>query len=217
MSGKRRVVRGEKETPSSNPTHYSPSVIYTVAAMEAVLLALVFLTPWAYGAIHPSFEFLLHLGIALLLALWAVRMLLEGQITWKKSSVAVCLAGLFLLGVWQDTPLPRSILSWLSPATVDCYDRFLPTQPDTLPDEVVGSGGDSHAGSTLSLYPSSTKRETARLLAVFLLFAVVFNNLTSKECLIRLSWVALINGVLLSLFALTQFFSAPPNTVYWTY
>ncbi len=217
MSGKRRAVRGVKESPSSNSTDYSPSVTYVVAAMEAVLLALVFLTPWAYGAIHPSFEFLLDVGIALLLALCAARMLLEGQIRWKKSSVAVCLAGLFLLGIWQNTPLPRSLLSWLSPTTVNCYDQFLPTQLATLTDEVVGSAGDSHAGSTLSLYPDSTKRETARLLAVFLLFAVVFNNLTSKETLIRLSWVALINGVLLSLFALAQFFSAPPNTVYWTY
>jgi len=216
-SGKRRAVREEKEAPSSNSTHHSPFVIYVVAAMEAVLLALVFLTPWAYGTVHPSFEFLLDLGIALLLALWAARMLLEGQITWKKSSVAVCLAGLFLLGVWQNTPLPRSVLSWLSPATAHCYAQFLPTPPHTSPDEVVGSDQDSHSRSTLSLYPGSTKRETARLLAVFLLFAVVYNNLTSKESLIRLSWVALINGVLLSLFALAQFFSAPPSTVYWTY
>ena len=217
MSGKRRVVRGESEEPSSNSMHHSPSVVYIVAAMEAVLLALVFLTPWAYGAIHPSFEFLLDVGIALLLALWAARMLLEGQITWKKSSVAVCLAGLFLLGVWQNTPLPRSALSWLSPATAHCYDELLPTQPHTPPDEVVGSGEASLARTTLSLYPGATKRETARLLAVFLLFAVVYNNLTAKETLIRLSWVALINGILLSLFALAQFFSAPPKTVYWTY
>ncbi len=217
MSGKRRVVRGEKEDPSSNSMHHSPSVAYIVAAMEAVLLALVFLTPWAYGAVHPSFEFLLDVGIALLLALWAARMLLEGQITWKKSSVAVCLAGLFLLGVWQNTPLPRSLLSWLSPATAHSYDQFLPTQSHALSNDVGGSGEDSQAGSTLSLYPGSTKRETARLLAMFLMFAVVYNNLTAKETLIRLSWVALINGLLLSLFALAQFFSAPPNTVYWTY
>jgi O-antigen ligase/tetratricopeptide (TPR) repeat protein len=217
MSGKRRVVRGENEAPSSNSTDHSPSVTYIVAAMEAVLLALVFLTPWAYGAAHPSFEFLLNAGIALLLALWAARMVMEGRITWKKSSVAVCLAGLFLLGVWQNTPLPRSVLSWLSPATAHCYDQFLPTQPQTPPDNVIESNQASPAGSTLSLYPGSTKRETARLLAVFLLFIVVYNNLTSKETLIRLSWVALINGVLLSLFALAQFFSAPPQTVYWTY
>src|SRR5579875_739511 len=224
MSGKRRTVirsrsvsEGMALTDTSGPDSRSPFVVFIVAVLEAVLLALVCLSPWAYGARHPGFEFLLDVGIALLLALWAVRMLLEGQLTWKKNAVALCLASLFLLGVWQCTPLPRSVLAWLSPGTVRTYDQLLPEQPETLPDNGVQPNATSRPGSTLSLYPGATRKESLRFLAVFLVFAVVYNNLTSKEALIRLSITALINGVLLSLFALAQFFSAPPKTVYWVY
>ena len=36
--------------------------------------------PWVYGAVHPGFEFLLFAGVGLILALWAARMLVEGQV-----------------------------------------------------------------------------------------------------------------------------------------
>ncbi|HEY7154157.1 MAG TPA: O-antigen ligase family protein [Gemmataceae bacterium] len=185
--------------------------------METVLLALVCLSPWAYGAIHAGFEFLLDAGIALLLALWGARMILEGRITWKKSSVALCLAGLFLLGVWQRTPLPRSLLAQLSPGAARCYEQLLPEQPEILADDAAQPNAGPPPGSTLSLYPGATRREATRLLAVFLVFAVVYNNLASTRALLRFRVVVLINGVLLSLFALAQFFNSPHNTVYWSY
>lgn len=217
MTSKRRIAYSEKAISSSRATPYSPLVTCVVAAMEAVLLALICLSPWAYGAVHPAFEFLLDAGIAVLLALWAARMLLEGQITWKNSAVAVCLAWLFLLGIWQSTPLPRHVLAWLAPGTARCYDQLLPQQPETLPNDAAHCDVMIDPGSTLSLYPGATQREAMRLLAVFLVFVVVCNHLSSKEALIRLSWIALLNGVLLSLFALFQFFAAPRNTVYWIF
>jgi O-antigen ligase/tetratricopeptide (TPR) repeat protein len=209
------MARGEKEDVSSLPTRQATLAAFVRAAMEAVLLVLVCLSPWAYGTVHPGFELLLYIGIAVLLALWAARMLLEGQLTWKPSGVALCLAGLFLLGVWQRTPLPRPLLAWLSPGTARCYEQFLPQQPEVLPDEAGSSDAGPPPGSTLSLYAGATERESARLLALFLVFVAVLNNLATPEALIRLSWVALLNGVLLSVFALCQLFSAPAKTVYW--
>lgn len=217
MSDERSMENGARGQVFSHALCYAPLVPFVLAAMEAVLLALIVLTPWAYGAVHPHFEFLLDAGIALLMALWAARMLLERQVTWKTSTVAICLASLFLLGIWQQTPLSRSTLAWLSPGTVRCYDELLPSQPETLPNDMANSDIGSRPGSTLSLYPGATQRESLRLLAVLLVFVVVYNNLASKETLIRLSWVALLNGSLLSLFALFQLFSAPPYTVYWIY
>src|SRR5271156_2001230 len=114
----------------------SMMVCLVKGGMEATLLFMITASPWVYGAVHPGFEFLLDVGIALLLALWAVRMLLEGQFTWQKCPVAVCLAGLFLLGVWQATSLPRPVLDWLSPAAVRTYEQFLPSSAEELPIKV---------------------------------------------------------------------------------
>src|SRR5579884_4037303 len=179
MTSKPLVARVDKEAPSSRPTAYSPLIACVVWAMEAVLLALICLSPWAYGAVHPGFEFLLDAGIAVLLALWAARMLLEGQITWKNSAVAICLAWLFLLGIWQSTPLPRHILDWLAPGTARCYDQLLPQQPEMLANDAAPYDASIDPGLTLSLYPGATQREATRLLAVLLVFVVVYNNLTS--------------------------------------
>ncbi len=217
MTSKPRIASVNEDAPSSRTTAYSPLIACVVWTMEVVLLALICLSPWAYGAVHPGFEFLLDAGIAVLLALWAARMLLEGQVTWKNSAVAICLAWLFLLGIWQSTPLPRHMLDWLAPGTARSYDQLLPQQPETLSNDAARYDASIDPGSTLSLYPGATQRETTRLLALLLVFVVVYNNLTSQGALIRLSWLVLLNGAVLSLFALFQFFAAPRNTVYWIF
>src|SRR5262249_34124113 len=61
-----------------------------------------------------------------------------------------------------------------------------------------------------------TRQDVVRLLAVFLVFAVVRNNLTSVGAMRRLAAAAVLNGVLLSFFALLQFFTSPRNVLYWS-
>jgi hypothetical protein len=53
--------------------------------MEGIVLFMVCVSPWAYGAVHPGFEFLLDAGVGLLVILWGVRMLLEGR--WGFSTI----------------------------------------------------------------------------------------------------------------------------------
>ncbi|HKM54602.1 MAG TPA: O-antigen ligase family protein, partial [Isosphaeraceae bacterium] len=186
-------------------------------AMEAGVLAMVCLSPWAFGAVEPEHEFLLDVGSAVLMILWGARMLLEGQLSWRKCPVAVCLAAWILLGVWQLTPLPRGLLSRISPVTTRMYDRLLPAQPEVLPFGEPRGVSMPPAGSTLSFYPGATRRELGRYLAILLLFAVVRNNIASSTSLRRLGIAAFVNGSLLALFGLVQAFSANPQTIYWSY
>jgi O-antigen ligase len=185
--------------------------------MEALLLALVCLAPWAFGAVHPLSELVLYAGVAGLLVLWGVRVLLEGRWVWKRCPVALCLAGLFLLGILQMAPLPGSVLGQLAPGTARLYEDFLPSRPEQLP---PGASRDAtpetRPGATLSVCPGETRQEVVRLLAVFLVFVVVRNNLTSVASLRRLCVAAVINGALLSFFALLQFFTSPRNSLYWS-
>ena len=144
-------------------------------------------------------------------------MLLDGQLSWRKCPVAVCLAAWILLGLWQLTPLPRGLLSRISPVTARMYDRLLPAQPEVLPFGEPRGVSMPPAGSTLSFYPGATRRELARYLAILLLFAVVRNNIASSASLRRLGIAAFVNGSLLALFGLVQAFSADPETIYWSY
>jgi O-antigen ligase/tetratricopeptide (TPR) repeat protein len=189
--------------------------------MEAILLAAVVLSPWFYGAVEPSAEFALYVTLAVLLVLWGLRILLQGAFHWHHCPVALCLGGLFLLGMLQTTPLPREVLDWISPGTVRMYDRLLPAEPEVVPGQQEPvpdeeEPGPSRAGLTLSLYPAAMHRASLHLLAVFLIFVLVRNNLASSAALRRLSAVVLVNGAFLSVFALLQRFSSPRNRVYWS-
>jgi O-antigen ligase/tetratricopeptide (TPR) repeat protein len=187
------------------------------AGMEAIVLALVVLAPWAFGGVEPEYELVLFTGVAALLSLWTARMLLEWRLRWTKCPVTLCLAALYLGGIWQVTPLPRGVLSWLSPATARMYDQLLPSQPELLPLSEEMPVVNPPPGSTISLYPGATQTTLLRLLAVFLLYVAVRTNIASAAGLRRLSVVALANGMLLALLGVIQFFTSPGHTVYWNY
>jgi tetratricopeptide (TPR) repeat protein len=185
--------------------------------MEVGVLVLVCLSPWACGSVGVEFESVLYGGIALLLGCWAVRILLEEKLSWKKCPVTLVLAALLLCGVWQLMPLPHRLLSGLSPATAQMYEQLLPFQPEILPFGEAREAPVLSAGSTLSLYPGRTAQELMRLLEVLVLFVLVLNEIASPTSLRRLAIAGLVNGSLLSLFALIQFFTSRSDTLYWNW
>jgi O-antigen ligase/tetratricopeptide (TPR) repeat protein len=184
-------------------------------AIEALVLAMVCLSPWAFGGVDPLGQFVLYAGVAGVLALWAVRMLLDGRLSWARCPVLLCLAALLLSGAFQLVPLPPGLLAWLAPGTARLYGQLLPETTEVLPLGTPAGDPLPPAGSTLSFAPGQTRVDLVRLVAVFLLFAAVRNNCASAAALRRLSIAAVVNGALLSFFALVQSFSSPPDTLYW--
>ncbi|MGL4554726.1 MAG: hypothetical protein ACRC33_26465, partial [Gemmataceae bacterium] len=178
------------------------------AAMEGVVLLLVAGLPWTFSAVAPLAERAAFTAVAALMVLWALRMVLERRPIWVNCPVTLCLAGLFLLGAWQITPLPPAALAGLSPGTPAVLGPLLPAD---------GTPGWLAAGSALSLYPAATHAHLSRLLALLALYAAVRSNVASTESLRRLAAVALVNGFLLALVGLLQFFSSPRDVIYWSF
>ena len=190
---------------------------WVVAAIEGVVLLMVALTPWSFGSVEPRFEFYSYVGIAVLLALWGARTLLEGRFTWQRCPVALCLAAFFMYAVWQIMPLSPGTVASLSPSTNRVLTELVPEQSEALSGDAERPAVATPVGSTLSLYPGATRTELTRILAVFLLFAVVVNNLGTSASLQRLSIVAVANGAALALFGLVQFFTTEArNVLYWS-
>jgi O-antigen ligase len=200
-----------------------PAVRWLNVLIEGVVLILVCYSPWVFGSVHPVFEFVLYVGVALLLMLWGAAMVRDGQLSWQKCPVALGLAGLFLLGVFQLLPLPTWVLGVLSPSATATSRSLLPSTAEQVTATESAPTATMPAAETLSLYPGATRLAVLRLLAVFCLFAVVRNTIASSNALRRLALVAIVNGVALSLFALFQFFTttrdpeAMRNTIYWNY
>lgn len=193
--------------------------------MELLLLVMVCLSPWALGGEGAEYELWLYIGLAGLLFLWAARIIARWRVGWRNCPVALTLAVMFMGGAVQLLPLPKAVLARLSPATARMYDRLLPLQDEVvstaesteLPSDVPSDRSPAPVGSTISLYPDGTRKALVRILAVFLLFVVVRNEIASPAALRRLSVAVLVNGALLSLFGLVQFFSSnKPGTIYWS-
>jgi hypothetical protein len=183
-------------------------------AQEALVLGSVVILPWVFGGDEPVCELAQDVVVALLLTLWAGVVLAEWRFTWQACPVLLCLVLLFFLGLWQLAPLPHDLLSAVAPETARTYERLLPARPEILADGegMTGEG----VGTTISLYPGGTRRQTVKLLGVILLFAVVRQQLVSARALYRLSVAATANGALLGLLGLMQSLSRT-GKLYWTY
>jgi O-antigen ligase/tetratricopeptide (TPR) repeat protein len=193
--------------------------------MELLLLLMVCLSPWALGGEGAEYELWLYIGLAGLLFLWAARIVARWRISWRNCPVALALAVVFMAGAVQLAPLSKLALVRLSPGTARMYDRLLPQQEEVPPtaestdleSDLAPPLSSAPIGATISLYPNATRKALVRILAVFLLFVVVRNEIASPAALRRLSIAVLVNGALLSLFGLVQFFSSKnAGTIYWS-
>lgn len=193
-----------------------PSHPILQGSTELLLLVLVALAPWAFGAVVPVFEFVLYCGIAGLLVLWAVQLLLDGRLTLSHCPVALVLAAIFLGTALQLVPLPRPLLGVLSPNALHLADELLPSQPEILRGDTGSPVPSPEVNRPLSLHPADTRAFLVRVLALILIYLVVRNRLASPASFRRLAWLALVNGALLALLAIAQFISSPKNVVYWT-
>lgn len=184
--------------------------------IEAVLLAVVVGIPWALGGTLPEATLALNVGLGIVLALWAARIVLTGSIPWRGDAALWALGGLTLLAAFQLLPLPTSVLRVLSPNTVETNVRLRPEVGERLPGE-DGPDVPRPAAFPLSLSPPDTRDVFAQLFALTLLYAAARSNLAGPGPLRRLAWACAVNGALLCLLGIAQRLSASPShMVYWS-
>ncbi len=195
------------------------AVLITNGCIEAILLLMVCVSPWAYGAVGADAKLYLLMAVVALLAIWLLRLLFSSGINWKHCPVAMCLAGTLLLGLFQICPLNAPLLRAVAPGTASLMEQLLPTQAEQFQQSTLYKNvGWESAGSMVSLYPGETRNAVFYLLAVLLLFLVVRNNPLNAGAPRRLCIALLVNGSALALFALIQFFSTPERgKIYWSY
>ncbi len=167
---------------------------YCAAIIEVIVLAFVCGWPWFMRSSGTTLNLILSAGLAALLGLWGARLFLQGRMVWQKCPVTVCLGLLFLAGIWQLIVLPAPLFNAVAPATASLYEQMLPTQPEVVPSETPPS---NTSCATISLDRYATRTRTMEVLAVFMLFAIVRNNIAPLQGLRRLGLCALANSVLL--------------------
>ncbi len=181
-------------------------------AIEVVVLAIAVISPWAFGAVDPVARYWIAIGLAVLLLLWAARLVASRSWHNYPRLPFFFLTGFVLLSAIQLCPIPRWVANNLSPGSADVYAYYVPPQPELLPNETAVAP----PHQTLTVCEFDTRDFLAGALAICILFAVVTHNLSTPGALTRLAWACVINGTLLSLLAFAQYIGSPKDTIYFS-
>ena len=185
------------------------------AAGEVVVFALGTLSAWMYGGNTPHVEYILNLGILLLVGLWLAHGVVSKRWRVKFDLASACLLGLVVLAFVQLVPLPAGVVKVLAPARAELYEFLMPAQAERL------AGESTPAATRPTMFPitvdaTATKLHLSRLISVFAVYTILRSWLVSRAFVQRLLWVLVANGTALAVLALGQFFSSPRNLLYWS-
>ncbi len=197
----------------SEPADPLPVARWFRAAGEVLLVSLATLSAWPFASVEPFWEYLLAVGVGLLTALWTAHALLTRRFTFRFDLVSLALAGLLLFTAFQLVPLPLTVVKVVSPSRAEWHESFIPERLERLPGE---PDAPRPTALPLSVSPHHTRTLAARLLVLFAVYAAARNWLADRDTRRRFAWAAALNGVLLALLALGQFFSSPAGVAYWT-
>lgn len=188
-------------------------VDYLRKSSEALILLVLVLSPWAFGGVHAITRYVITAAIALTLVFWAIELLLEPRRVLTRFQIPI--VALVSLVCLQLLPL-GGLAGVLSPAGASMKADMMPAQVETLVDGSTGEIPFWTARGRISVYPAETLRRCFWLVLMGLLVTRV-QDLATVDTLRRLCFACLINGSVLSYFAVLQQFTDEPGQIYWSY
>ena len=166
------------------------------------LLFLVVFTPLAFGTVQPWSIAVMELAAFTVFGAWAVLILRETADVPKPPAVFLLLLGLIAVVALQIVPLPRSLVSLISPETVRLQDAF--------------SFREGRSWLPLSMYPGATIEELFKLLAYAAVLLVILHRCRTKEQALPVAYAIIIMGSFLAVFAFLQRMTWN-GRLYWIY
>lgn len=174
-------------------------------AIEALLVGMLAFAPWPFGSTDRWSEEILIAGAAALALCFILRVLTDPFRTVVRTWAYLPI-GLFLaLALFQLTPLPNSVLRWISPHTVAVKSWLLADLP------AAASGP-----MTVSFYPWATQHDLRLALSLGVVFVVVLNVVRSLRQMKRLLASVCAIGAAVVALALAQDISGA-DKIFWIY
>ncbi|MFQ5901191.1 MAG: O-antigen ligase family protein [Thermodesulfobacteriota bacterium] len=173
--------------------------------IETGLILLIVFTPFALGSVHIRAYTLMELTVLLLVVIWFIKMINQGEICIPKTPLNIPILLFICLIFFQLIPLPEYILKVISPNTHRIYS-------DTI--NSLSTASTTGLANSLSLYPYATKTELLKFMSYIGVFFLIIGNITTGRQINRLIMAIVITGFLVSIFALIQSFTWN-GKIYW--
>jgi O-antigen ligase len=156
-----------------------------------ILLAILVLSPIAFGSVHTWSYCTESSVIFILFALWLWTARKNGRIRITSTATTWLLPLSLLFFILQAVPLPSSFVRSVTPgrAAVDC---------------AAGVLGASSGYESLAVYPWALMQQAFFLTASLLIFLMVINLVRKKEQVEKVMNILFLTGLVLAAFALAQ-------------
>lgn len=181
--------------------------------IKFILVALIIISPIAFGSIELWAFSIMELGILLIIILWSIdsirsktSLIYQSSIVHRPSVIPFLLLSLFLLLIlFQLLPLPSGVLKVVSPKTWALRHQLLITNSNFELSAL--SFPPSALSFPLSFFPFATRIEFFKWLTLIgLFFFLLYWNHSNRD-LIRLVAIIMLVGVAESLYGMFEFFS----------
>jgi tetratricopeptide (TPR) repeat protein len=197
---------------------------WTDRLTEITLIGTLAWSVWPFGSVHPYFEWIIAYPLAVILALWSLRMLLAGRplgfdLPAAGQLMANGLLGLFLVAALQLLTLPPGVLQTLSPNVTPLIEQLVPQPREILAsaDSPIAAPDAGIVGRSISLNPGGSYQFAIRLLVLSAFFLAVSSLRGPLETLRRLAVAMTVVGAALALFSLLQRLTGGADTIYGYY
>lgn len=163
--------------------------------IEALLIVLLIFMPFSLGSVQAwSEEFVIFMA-GLIVTCFCCKLVLHPRERIARTWVYLPLAIFVFIGVLQLIPMPKAVISIVSPNTVALRTELLGDLP----------GSKSHLDwMPLSLYPAATRHDLRLVLAVAGVFVVVLNVFRETARIKRLLWAVALIGAVVAAITLGQ-------------
>ncbi len=174
--------------------------------IETGLLVIIVFTPLAFGTVHVWAYTLFELAVLILMSIWIVKMIYNGEIKILKNPLNYSILAFLCLIIFQLIPMPEGIIKLISPNTHQIYF-----------DTITSLDFKNHIASSMmsfSLNPYATKIELYKMLAYIGVFYLIIENMITSRQIKKILMVIILTGFLVSLFGLIQHFTWN-GKIYW--
>ncbi len=182
---------------------YVPASKLFDIVIEAGLIFLVVLTPFAFGAVELWAYTIMELVVLALVAVWLLKMVVvEREVRLPRTPLNLPIMLFICLVLFQLIPLPEALLKIVSPGAQDVYSQTLMSvgaEHIAASREVLSSGG-----GAISLSTYATKTELLKILAYIGVFFLIVGNVNTDKQKNRLIAAVIITGFVLSVFGIIQ-------------
>jgi tetratricopeptide (TPR) repeat protein len=176
--------------------------------VQACLALILVVAPFPFGSVQDQWVFAMEMAICLLLLLWIGIQISVGEVAFVKARLTHPLVALGIFLVLSLGPMPRALLSLLSPEASRLYEAAIKT--------VAEAGAGTNPVFRLTLTPFDTQGQLLRFISYIFFFQLALSALRYRSAFVAVYRSMIASGTAVAFLGIVQDLWSN-GLIYWRY